>query len=189
MLLYGEPRLTRGIDITLDSGPERLDIVLNMVKDLRLDVLVEAPEKFIPQTLVLPCSEPQSGIRVDFIFTSFRYERQAMKRARRVQIGKAKVRFASVEDLIIHKIIAGRPRDVEDVRGVLIRNPEMDVSYIRRWLRQFEKTVSEPLIKRFDGIWKESHSTACFESMKGACLLLLIEAVSGQKLTVVRVSP
>ena len=157
LLLYGEPRLTKDIDITLGIGPERLSLVLDMVKNLGFNVLVETPEKFVPQTLVLPCLEPKSGIRVDFIFSFSPYEQKAIKRARCVQIGKAEVRFASVEDLIIHKIIAARPRDLEDVRGVLIKNPELDVSYIKRWLKQFEKTISEPLFKRFDEIWKESH--------------------------------
>ena len=156
LLLYGEPRLTRDIDITLGAGPERLDVILNMAKDLRLDVLVDAPETFVQKTFVLPCSEPRSGIRVDFIFSFSPYEQQAMQRARTVQIGKALVRFAAVEDLIIHKTIAGRPRDLEDVRNVLIRNPAIDVGYVRRWLRQFEKATSEPLVERFDGVRRES---------------------------------
>jgi hypothetical protein len=35
----------------------------------------------------------------------------------------APVRFASAEDLIIHRLGAGRPRDVEDVAGVPARSP------------------------------------------------------------------
>ncbi|MBM3157486.1 MAG: nucleotidyl transferase AbiEii/AbiGii toxin family protein [Chloroflexi bacterium] len=156
LLLYGEPRLTKDIDITLGIGPERLNLILGTVKDLRFDVLVEKPEKFVPKTLVLPCLEPRSGIRVDFIFSYSPYEQKAIKRASHVKIGRANVRFASVEDLIIHKVIAGRPRDLEDVRGVLIKNPAVDVTYIRRWLKQFEKTTSEQLVKRFNEIQKES---------------------------------
>jgi hypothetical protein len=36
------------------------------------------------------------------------------------------VRFASSEDLVIHKLVAGRPRDIEDVSGVLARKPALD---------------------------------------------------------------
>jgi len=156
VLLCGEPRLTKDIDITLGAGPEQLSDIVDMVKGLEWKVLVEAPETFVRETMVLPCLEPQMGIRVDFIFSASTYERQAMERVRRVPIGRAQVRFASIEDLIIHKIIAGRPRDLEDVKSVLIRNREVDITYVRRWLEQFEKTLSEPLVKWFDEIRETS---------------------------------
>ena len=35
-------------------------------------------------------------------------------------------------------IIAGRPRDLEDVRSVLLKNPGADWSYIRHWLQEFQ---------------------------------------------------
>ena len=46
--------------------------------------------------------------------------------------------FASAEDLIIHKIFAGRPRDIEDVRSILLKTPDLDRTYIRKWLSEFE---------------------------------------------------
>ena len=151
VLLYGEPRLTKGVDITLGIGPERLPDVVEMVEGLKWKVLVETPEEFVRQTMVLPCSEPL-GVRVDFLFSSSPYERQAMERVRRVPIGKAQVRFASVEDLVIHKIIAGRPRDHEDVKSILVKNREVDTRYIRHWLEQFEGALSEPFLSRFEEI-------------------------------------
>lgn len=152
VLLYGEPRLTKDIDITLGVGPERLPDVREIAEGLKWSVLVETPEEFVRETMVLPCSEPLLGVRVDFIFSSSAYERQAMERVRRVPIGKAQVRFASLEDLVIHKLIAGRPRDLEDVKSILVRNREVDTRYVRRWLEQFEDALSEPFLKRFEEI-------------------------------------
>lgn len=48
------------------------------------------------------------------------------------------VRFAAPEDVIIHKVFAGRPRDLEDVRTIALKNPDIDRAYIRRWLQEFE---------------------------------------------------
>ena len=53
------------------------------------------------------------------------------------------VAFASPEDLIIHKIFAGRPRDMEDVRFIIIKNPGIDRKYIRNWLKEFEVSAEE----------------------------------------------
>lgn len=156
VLLYGEPRLTRDIDITLGATTERLPDILDMVDTLKWRVLVTAPAEFVRERMVLPCLDPPSGIRIDLIFSYSPYERQALKRVRRVKIGKAQVRFASPEDLIIHKIIAGRPRDLEDVHTILLKNPRVNKRYIRKWLGQFEESLGEPFMQRWNKLEKRS---------------------------------
>jgi predicted nucleotidyltransferase len=156
VLLYGEPRLTQDIDITLGIGPERAGDLLDVVYKLNWQILVDDVQAFVRRTLILPCMEPQTGVRVDFIFSFSPYERQAIERARSVLIGKAQVRFAAVEDLVVHKVIAGRPRDLEDVQNVLTKNPGLDVAYIREWLGQFEASLGDPLRQRFNELWEAS---------------------------------
>lgn len=156
VLLYGEPRLTKDIDVTLGAGPEKISEVLKIARNLQLKVLVESPQEFVPETMVLPCLEPESGIRVDFIFSFSPYEQQALERVHLVKMGETGVRFASPEDLIIHKVIAGRPRDLEDVKSVLLKNPGLDLPYIRRWLRDFSGTLKEPFDQRFEELLRET---------------------------------
>ena len=38
--------------------------------------------------------------------------------------------FAAVEDVVIHKLVAGRPRDLEDVRSIVVKNPGLDRGYV-----------------------------------------------------------
>lgn len=138
VLLYGEPRLTRDIDITLGINSDALDSLLDAVQELSLKPLPEDTPAFVKQTMVLPTLDESTGIRVDFIFSYTAYENSAIQRARKIRILNQNVNFASPEDLIIHKIFAGRPRDLEDVRTVLLKNPGIDASYIRRWLKEFD---------------------------------------------------
>jgi hypothetical protein len=154
VLLYGEPRLTRDIDITLGMTLEKLDVVVGLTKGIGLEPLVD-PDTFTRKTMVLPCQDPTTDIRVDFIFSFSPYEQQALERVRTVEMGNALLRFASPEDLIIHKIVAGRPRDFEDVKSVLIKNPELDIKYIRSWLRKLASALKEPFLKRFNKVLKE----------------------------------
>jgi len=156
VLLYGEPRLTRDIDVTLGVGPDRVADVLTVAHEAGLVPLVGDVYAFARQTLVLPCEDPGTGIRVDFIFSFSPYEREALSRVRLVSMKTASVRFASPEDLIVHKVLAGRPRDLEDVRNVLLKQRVLDVSYIRRWLKEFEETLSETLLARFERLWNET---------------------------------
>jgi predicted nucleotidyltransferase len=155
VLLYGEPRLTRDIDITLGVSIDLLETLLSVIKELSLKPLPEDIEKFVRQTMVLPALDEATGIRVDFIFSFTPYETEAIKRAKRVTILDQKVNFASPEDLIIHKIFSGRPRDIEDVRTVIVKNPDIDKQYIRRWLKEFDNSSEETnFIKIFEGIVK-----------------------------------
>ncbi len=130
VLIYGEPRFTKDIDLTLGVGVEGLETILGVTKKLGLKVLVDDPDAFVRKTMVLPASDERSKIRVDFVFSFSPFERQAIKRAKRIKIGHVFVKFATLEDVVIHKIFAGRPRDLEDVRTILLKNPKYDKAYM-----------------------------------------------------------
>jgi hypothetical protein len=69
VLLYGEPRLTRDIVITLGVDTDHLDRLLSAVQDLSLKPLPEDIQTFVKETMVLPALDEHTGIRVDFIFS------------------------------------------------------------------------------------------------------------------------
>jgi hypothetical protein len=151
VLLYGEPRLTKDIDITLGADLTRLQDVLSAVREMRLTPLVD-PETFTGETMVLPCADPETGIRVDLIFSFSPFEQLAISRARVLRIGEADVCFASLEDLLLHKIVAGRARDLEDARIVLLKNPNADLGYVRHWLAEFSALTGEDYLDRLNRI-------------------------------------
>ncbi len=145
VLLYGEPRLTRDIDITLGVGIDHLGALLETIKKIPLKSLPEDVTEFVKRTMVLPVIDESTGIRVDFIFSFTPYESQAIGRANHIRILGQDISFASVEDLIIHKIFAGRPRDMEDVRIILLKNQGIDIRYIETWLMEFDAAADEKI--------------------------------------------
>lgn len=157
VLLYGEPRLTRDIDITMGISPDGLDKVNKIIPIIGLKSLVEKEKEFVERNMVLPTIDKKSGIRVDFIFSFSPYERQAIERAKDIKLGRSLVRFASLEDLVIHKVIAGRARDLEDVKSILLKNSKYDLVYIEKWLKEFDKSLGERFLKVFRNIEKEIH--------------------------------
>jgi hypothetical protein len=154
VLLYGEPRFTKDIDVTLGRDADQAPELIELIKDLGWKVLVENAESFVRKTMVMPCQDPASGIRLDFIFSYSPYEKRALERVHRKRIGKAEVLFASPEDVVIHKIVAGRPRDLEDAKNLLLKNPQLDRKYIREWLEQFEQSLSKPFIEQLNNLQK-----------------------------------
>jgi len=156
VLHYGEPRLTKDIDITLGVDIERLGDMLGMVSDLGLAVTRADIEAFAKLTRVLPCMDPTTGLRVDFIFSFMEYERQAIARAVKKTIGGAQVNVASLEDVVILKVAAGRPRDLEDVLSMLLKNPKRDDGYIIGWLRQMGPALERDLVGPFKALVREA---------------------------------
>ena len=151
VLLYGEPRLTRDVDVTIGLTPEDLDRVLSVVDRVDLKLLVQEVEDFVHRTWVLPTLDEETGLRVDFIFSWTPYEREALRRAREIIVDGYPVKFASPEDVIIHKVLASRPRDLEDVRSIL-RKQRPDLNYIRAWLRQFDAALEGDHLTRFEAV-------------------------------------
>jgi hypothetical protein len=157
VLLHGEPRLTKDVDITLAAGLDELDTVLRAVKKAGLEPLVD-PDDFTRQTMVLPCRDPETSVRVDFILSHTPYEREAIGRSVTVRLGEVAVHFATAEDLVVHKVLAGRPRDLEDVRAIVLKRPDLDRSYIHMTLQQFQEALSrgDELTDRFEDICREA---------------------------------
>jgi len=154
VLLYGTPRLTRDIDITLGIDTDKFLLVENICKKLGLKILPRDAESFAKETKVLPAEERKLRIRVDFIFSFTAYEGQAIKRTKEVLMKGYSVKFASCEDVIIHKMFAGRAIDEEDVKNILIRNRDkINLKYIRKWLSEFSKTPEQKeILERFNNL-------------------------------------
>jgi len=155
VLLYGEPRLTRDIDITLGLGVENLTRLEALTGALGLRTLVADDKEFVTRTMVLPTIDDRSGIRVDFIFSFSPYERQALARAKKIELQGTPITFVALEDLIIHKVIAGRARDIEDIKTILVKNPAYDSAYIERWLQAFDEALGAQFRAVFTHIVEE----------------------------------
>lgn len=74
--------------------------------------------------------------------TSFDVE--ALARKRQIEMMTETIRVCSPEDLVIYKMISTRPRDREDLSGVIRRQQDkLDDRYVIGWLRQFEQALDD----------------------------------------------
>jgi hypothetical protein len=67
--------------------------------------------------------------QVDLIVVTTEYQELALDRARD--------HVLSVEDVFIHKLIAWRPRDQDDVRSILSTGIAYDVEYVNHWVAEW----------------------------------------------------
>lgn len=116
--VYGIPRFTRDIVITVALTPDESALVMNAVGD-KFKAITKDAEKFAVDTWTMPLEHKQTGVKVDIIFSITSVEREAIKAARKFQVDGISVRHIPPEHLLVQKIIAGRAIDLKDAAGIL----------------------------------------------------------------------
>ena len=78
------------------------------------------------------------------------FEEQAIARGVTVPIGKSSVRLCAPEDLIVFKLVSERPRDREDVEGVIARQAaKLDLEYLGARAHELAADLGRPEILTF----------------------------------------
>lgn len=147
----GRPRFTQDIDaLAIISEPEwnaAVDAAANFGIIPRIDDAVE----FAHQSRVLLLRHQESTIDIDVILGGLPFEEDAVMNGKRYVIGGVSVRLPKVEDLMIMKAVAHRPRDLQDIEGLLQAHPQLDLQSVRQWVREFASvTAMSDLIDDLD---------------------------------------
>ena len=154
--LHGRPRLTRDIDVIVLADEIGWDVVLHGASRYRIEPRAADALGFAHRTRVLLLRHQPSGIDVDVSLGALLFERELVERSSVVDASGVLLRIASVEDLVIMKALARRPRDWGDIEGLVDTHPEMDLGRVRHWLREFSSVLDMPEIQAdFEKVWEQ----------------------------------
>lgn len=128
-----EVRLTGDIDLLLDGhGAGGLGALEAALRNEGWSVLRADPEGAL-----LRLRHAELGV-VDLVVAETDYQHLAIERAREESLdGAARVRLLQLEDVLVHKLIAGRSRDLADIEDILAAAPTFDDGYIETWAAAF----------------------------------------------------
>ena len=71
-------------------------------------------------------------------------EDRFFERVKERNVEGTRVQLASAEDLVVMKILAGRPKDLDDVRAIVAAYGEgLDVTYIDQMLNLLEQALAQ----------------------------------------------
>jgi hypothetical protein len=128
---WGNPRFTVDLDLTLLTGYGSEG---QFIDELLADLVPRRPDAkdFAVRHRVL-LARTKSGVDVDVALGALPFEERSVARASSWRLDDAgAIVTCSAEDLIVHKVFAGRDRDWDDVRGVLARRyQKLDWNVIR----------------------------------------------------------
>lgn len=144
VVVWGRPRLTADVDVTVRLRSEDTATFWHEMEQAGFRLRVSDPEAFLARTRVLPFLHVPTQLPLDVVLAGSGIEDRFIERAIRIEIEGLSVPVASPEDLIVMKVLAGRPKDLEDVRTVLTeRLTKLDVAYIRSMLGTIEQALGQ----------------------------------------------
>jgi Nucleotidyltransferase of unknown function (DUF6036) len=143
---WGEPRVTRDVNVTLLTGFGDEDKFIRVLLE-QYPARITNPGEFARKNRVLLLQTP-AGVGLDVSLGALPFEQNVVEHATTFEYAPGlKLRTCSAEDLIVMKLFASRPIDLQDAEGVVIRNrPQLNWSYIQEQLQPLADAKEEPEI-------------------------------------------
>lgn len=153
-IVWGSPRLSADVDITATIEPSAVGAFVETMRQHGFDLLVRDTD-FVARTRVLPFVHGRTRMPLDVVLAGPGLEEEFLRRAIPIEIRGVPIPMISPEDLVITKVLAGRPKDIEDVRGVIHeRRASLDEERVRNVLRLLEEALGQSdLMPVFESIW------------------------------------
>lgn len=138
----GEPRITGDVDI--DILLDRYNIS-DFLKKANKEGFRFDEKKCLKRAKASGVFQINYGdFHVDFIIASIDLEKEAFKRKQAITLHNVKAFFPTPEDLILLKIIPGRPQDLLDAERVVLRNREkLDRGYLMTWAQRLSEEAQD----------------------------------------------
>ena len=136
--VWGRVRVTQDVDLVIGLHERDEEDFINGL--IKAHFLPAAPKAIVGhRLLVCRYLKTTKGlpIEVDFFFARGAYQKQALRRAIKVALGRLEIRVIAPEDLILHKLLADRPIDRLDVQTIFEEQAgRLNTKYLTRWARR-----------------------------------------------------
>jgi hypothetical protein len=127
------PRSTQDVDLLLANTGVGLEALEAALRGSGWEVLRANAEADL-----LRLRHGEFGV-ADLLIAGTEYQQEALRRAHLEPLGSGPaIPVLTVEDVIIHKLIAGRSQDIADIEAILKSAPTLDHGYLDAWTRFWE---------------------------------------------------
>jgi hypothetical protein len=143
--IWGRPRMSADVDVTAAVDAAKVQAVIQSLEDEGFELRIRTDvEEFVARTRVLPFLHVTTRLPLDLVLAGPGLEQEFLDRAQTIDVAGLLVPVLAPEDLVITKVLAGRPKDLEDVAGVLReRRTSLDLERIRHTLAMLEQALGQ----------------------------------------------
>jgi hypothetical protein len=144
VVVWGRARLTADVDVTAFLEPDEPEAFVTAMGQAGFVVRVRDVGAFVRRTRVLPFVHGETDLPLDVVLGAPGLEEEFLRTARRVEMHGTMVPVIAPEELVVTKILAGRPKDLEDVRGILrAQGAQADLARVRTLLGMLEAALDQ----------------------------------------------
>jgi len=144
VIARGVPRLTVDIDATVAAADVPPAAILAAGERHGIAARIPDAVAFARQHHVLLCAHTASGTDVDISLAWLPFEAEALAARETVDFAGVVLPVARAEDLVIYKLVAARPRDVDDAEGLLLLHARsIDLARVRRVVTEFAALLED----------------------------------------------
>lgn len=155
--ILGRPRLTQDVDALAVLPEEDWADAVARASAYGIVPRIDDALSFARRSRVLLMRHSPSGIDLDVVFGALPFELAVVEKSTSQDVGGIVLRLPRVEDLLVLKAVARRPKDMEDIRGLLDANPGLDLTEARRWISEFATATSmSDMLEEFDKLVAQS---------------------------------
>lgn len=144
VIARGVRRFTTDIDAVVQGDAVDVDVLLAALAQHGIVPRIPDARAFATSNLILLVTHEPSGVDLDISMGWTGFEREALGLCSNVAFGPLRVPIASAEDLVIFKVVAARPVDIEDARTLLALYPKIDLARVRMRVRELANLLDEP---------------------------------------------
>jgi hypothetical protein len=132
VVAHGVPRTTLDVDATVEGASLDLDRFVADVAACGLVPRIDDVVAFARRSQVLLLAHAPSQVDVDVTIAWLPFEIDAIARRTSATLGSTRIEVPAVGDLLVYKLVAGRPRDLDDAQRLFdVHFAEIDVRAIR----------------------------------------------------------
>ena len=151
---HGVPRPTYDVDLAIALQRDRFATLFDSLRDLDFVIPEVYESEWVDRVQELPVLKLRRYIRdesldVDLFLVEGDFLIEVMNRRSKLDAEGKVLWVVSPEDLILFKLMAGRPRDWGDIADVFFIQSSLDTQYMRQWAtklgvgQQLEKAILE----------------------------------------------
>jgi hypothetical protein len=135
---HGLPRPTFDVDFVVAVLRDRLAGLFAAIESLGYTVPEQYRGGWIDSVGGMPLFKVRlfldgRGIDADIFLAENEFQTSAISRRIPEEVEGKPVRLITAEDLILFKLLAGRPRDLLDIKDIFFMQGQLDEAYLRRW--------------------------------------------------------